>query len=85
MKENNKFYFKNELHGRLFDLFGIPNTIIPVINKKILLMYNNEKNKKISPDAIHKLLINIFCYDYYPIIRISYFDFLLLNHIIHIS
>ena len=67
-KNADRFYYKSDLKGGLYDKFGIPIQILHNIRYRINAMYNNVNIKKITPILLHKLFINIFYTDYYPII-----------------
>ena len=54
-KDTDKFYYKTDLHGVLFEKFGIPVQIIQTIKFKINAMYTNTKIKNITPDILHLL------------------------------
>ena len=67
-KNADRFYYKSDLKGGLYDKFGIPIQILHNIRYRVNAMYNNVNIKKITPILLHKLFINIFYTDYYPII-----------------
>ena len=67
-KNADRFYYKSDLKGGLYDKFGIPIQILHNIRYRINAMYTNVNIKKITPILLHKLFINIFYTDYYPII-----------------
>ena len=60
----------DELHGKLKDLFGIPNKLLPRLKTQLNSLYKKSKqNKKfITIEDIHNIVLDLFTTDYYPII-----------------
>ena len=58
----------NEIDDKLKVLFGISSKIIPKLVKLIKDLYINTKYKTVSPEAIHRVIINFFANDYYPLV-----------------
>lgn len=57
-----------ELRGRLRELFGIPSKLLPKLKYQIKNAYSNPRIKSITPEILHKIIIDLFASDYFPII-----------------
>lgn len=68
-----------DLKGRMRELFGIPNKLLPKLKYQIKDLYVNPRYRNIAPELLHKIAINLFASDYFPIvsrnIRIDKFTF----------
>lgn len=68
-----------ELPGRMRDLFGIPPKLISTLKYQIKYAYSNPRIKTIRPETLHKIIIDLFASDYYPVvsrnIRIDKFNY----------
>jgi hypothetical protein len=59
---------KKVIKGRLRELFGIPNKLLPKLKYQIKYLQSNNKYKYIIPESLHKIIINLFANDYFPIV-----------------
>lgn len=57
---------KIAIKGRLKELFGIPNKLLPKLKKQLHDVYVNIKIKKITPDLLHRIVVNLFSNDFFP-------------------
>ena len=57
-----------ELPGGMRDLFGIPPKLISTLKYQIKHAYSNPRIKTIRPETLHKIIIDLFASDYYPVV-----------------
>lgn len=59
---------ENEIKGKLRDLFGMPPKVFPKLKYHLNYLYTNPKIRYASPEALHRIIIDIFVNDYYPVV-----------------
>lgn len=56
------------IKGKMKDLFGLPPKVISKLKYHIRYIYSNVKIKSLHSEMLHRLVIDIFINDYFPII-----------------
>ena len=66
--ESKNLQNKKLIKGRLKELFEIPNKLLPKLKYQHQYLYSNNKYKFVSPESLHRMVINLFTTDYFPIV-----------------
>ena len=68
-KPTNDEHIFPKIEGKLNNIFGISEKLFEKLHTEIHDLYSNSNNKNlVTPAKIHKILLNFFINDYYPIV-----------------